>query len=104
MSVTDNAAFNSGFKLGMSKLSTDSTVEQNGGMIERIAGGIMTVVLVAIVLNQMLTLEIVNSSSGPMSGLIDQATSVGTAALTLAILGFLAAAATLVLRFFRGGF
>ncbi|RLM53184.1 hypothetical protein DVK02_14945 [Halobellus sp. Atlit-31R] len=102
--LTQNPAYQFGYNAGMQKLTPDSSVEQNGGMIERIAGGIMTVVLVAIVLNEMLTLTIVNQSTGPMSDLIDQATQVGTAALTLAVLGFLAAAATLVLNFFRGGF
>ena len=74
-----------------------------GGMVERIAGGVVSVAVVAVVLNQMFTLEILNQS-GPFSSLIDQTESIGTAALSLVILGFLAAAAGAVLSMFRGGF
>jgi len=73
-------------------------------MVEKIAGGIMTITVVAIVLNELFTLSIVNSSSGPFSDLLTQVQNVGTAALTLVVLGFLAAAATVVLQMFRGGF
>lgn len=96
-SLTSNRAFQKGFSKGESFF-------QNGGMTERVAGGIMTIAVVAIVLNELFSLQIVNNSSGPFADLITQVQNVGTAALTLIVLGFLAAAAGAVLSMFRGGF
>lgn len=95
--IADRPAFRAGFERG-------ERFFQGSGMVERIAGGVMTIAVVAIVLNELFTLSIVSNQSGPFSGLIDQVENVGTAALTLVVLGFLAAAATVVLRMFRGGF
>jgi hypothetical protein len=72
--------------------------------VDMIAGGIITLVVVAIVLNQLLTLEIVNNTTGPFSGLIDSVENIGSASLTLIVVGFLAAAAGVVLSMFRGRF
>lgn len=77
---------------------------QRGGMTERIAGGVMAIAIVAIVLNELFTLDLVNNTDGPFSGLITSVENVGTAALTLVVLGFLAAAGGAVLTMFRGGF
>jgi len=77
---------------------------QRGGMTERIAGGVMAIAIVAIVLNELFTLQIVNNTSGPFSGLMDTVESVGTGALTLVVLGFLAAAGGAAISMFRGGF
>jgi len=77
---------------------------QQGGMTERIAGGVMAIAIVAIVLNELFSLSLVNNTTGPFSGLIDSVENVGTAALTLVVLGFLAAAGGAVLTMFRGGF
>jgi hypothetical protein len=77
---------------------------QSGGMTERIAGGVMAIAIVAIVLNELFTLDLVSNTSGPFSGLINSVENVGTAALTLVVLGFLAAAGGAVLTMFRGGF
>lgn len=74
------------------------------GVIDMIAGGIITLVVVAIVLNQLVTLSIVNNTTGPFSGLIDSVENIGSSALTLIVVGFLAAAAGVVLSMFRGRF
>jgi len=103
MSVTDSAAYQRGRDMG------EATVAQfdqmgGGGMTERIAGGIIAVTVVAIVLNQLFTLSIVNTTTGPFSGLLQTVESVGTGALTLVVLGFLAAAGGAAIAMFRGGF
>jgi len=100
-SVRESSAFQAGHAAGERSVAS---FRQSSGMVERVAGGIMTIAVVAIVLNQLFTLEIVNSTSGPFSDLITQVQNVGTAALTLIVLGFLAAAAGAVLTMFRGGF
>lgn len=97
-SVTEHVGFKAGFSKGTEVFG------QRGGMVERIAGGVMSVAVVAIVLNELFTLDIVNSSTGPFSSLLTQVENIGTAALGLVVLGFLAAAAGLVLTQFRGGF
>jgi hypothetical protein len=103
MAVTEKEAYKTG------QDAFDATVAQfkqmgGGGMTERIAGGIIAVTVVAIVLNQLFTLQIVNTTSGPFSGLLTTVESVGTGALTLVVLGFLAAAGGAAIAMFRGGF
>lgn len=104
MEVTTSSAFNTGeaaFDTGSSRIAS---WWQQGGMTERIAGGVMAIAIVAIVLNELFTLSLVNNTTGPFSGLINSVENVGTAALTLVVLGFLAAAGGAVLTMFRGGF
>jgi len=101
MAVTDHHAYKLGAKKGEQFVHS---FRQSGSMTERIAGGVMAIAVVAVVLNQLFTLDIVNNTSGPFAGLIDSVTNVGGAALTLVVLGFLAAAAGAVLTMFRGGF
>lgn len=91
--VTDSASFQAG-----------KAWFQSGGMVERIAGGVMAVAVVAVVLTELFSLSIISNATGPFAGLIDQVENVGTAALTLVVLGFLAAAGGAVLSMFRGGF
>jgi len=75
-----------------------------GSMVERVAGIVISLAVVTLVLNQLFTLSIIQNTSGPFSGLIDSVENIGSAALTLLVLGALAAAAGVVLRMFRGGF
>jgi len=102
--LTDSAHFQTGAQLGEQSVERAATWYQQGGMTERIAGGVMAIAIVAIVLNELFTLQLVNNTTGPFSGLIDSVENVGTAALTLVVLGFLAAAGGAVLTMFRGGF
>lgn len=100
VSVSDRAEYQTGER-AFGRLATWF---QRGGMTERIAGGVMAIAIVAIVLNELFSLSLVSNTSGPFSGLIDSVENVGTAALTLVVLGFLAAAGGAVLTMFRGGF
>lgn len=101
MSVTESAAYQTGHAKGQQWVAN---FRQSGGMVERIAGGVMAVAVVAIVLNQLFSLSIVNQTSGPFSGLLDTVESVGTGAITLVVLGFLAAAGGAAISMFRGGY
>lgn len=103
MDVTNSGAYRSGEALFEASASRVSTWRQTG-MTEQIAGGVMAIAIVAIVLNELFSLSLVSNSSGPFAGLISQVENVGTAALTLVVLGFLAAAGGAVLTMFRGGF
>lgn len=64
-----------------------------------IGKGLMTVALVVIVLNQLFTLEIINNTSGPFAGLITTVENLGTAALTLVVLGFIILGAAVAMSF-----
>jgi hypothetical protein len=64
-----------------------------------IGKGLMTVALVVIVLNQLFTLSIINNSSGPFSGLISTVENLGTAALTLVVIGFIVLGASVAMSY-----
>lgn len=100
MSLVDNPAYKAGHKAGdkfFREMRQRSTIDM-------IAGGIMTVVIVGIVLNELLTLQLVSNSSGPFSDLLENTIpQIGTASLTLVVLGFLAAGGSVALSMFRGG-
>lgn len=104
MEVSTTAGFQTGEAMFDATSDRLSSWWQRGGMTERIAGGVMAIAIVAIVLNELFTLDLVSNTSGPFSGLISSVENVGTAALTLVVLGFLAAAGGAVLTMFRGGF
>jgi len=75
-----------------------------GGMVNQIVGGVFAVVLGLIMLNELMTLSIVNQSSGPFASIFDTVESVGGAAIIFIVLGFLAAAGGVAVRMFRGGY
>jgi len=104
MDVTKQPAFEAGKNAGQASAKLVREWFQSGGMVERIAGGVMAVAVVAVVLTELFSLSIISNATGPFSGLITQVENVGTAALTLVVLGFLAAAGGAVLSMFRGGF
>jgi hypothetical protein len=81
----------------------ESTYQAFGGMVNQIVGGIFAVALGLIMLNELLTLSIVDNSTGPFSSVFDTLESVGGAAMIFIVLGFLAAAGGVAVRMFRGG-
>jgi hypothetical protein len=105
-SVTDRESYKAGEHLfEAARGSARARMDQMGGStVEMIGGGIITVVVVAIVLNQLFTLSIVNQTSGPFSGILQSTENIGGAALTLVVVGFLAAGAAVTLSMFRGRF
>lgn len=97
-SIRGNPWFQMGFNKGQDSIDR---MNAGAGMAERIAGGVMTIAVVALVLNEMFSLSVFNTT-GPFSGLIDSVENIGGAALTLVVLGFLAAAGAAALSMFRG--
>ena len=72
------------------------------GMVNQIVGGIFAVALGVVMLNQLFTLQIINTTTGPFASLFDTVESIGGAAITFVVLGFLAAAGGVAVRMFRG--
>ena len=82
----------------------ETTLNAFGGMVNQIVGGIFAVVLGLIMLNELMTLDIVNSSNGPFASVFSTVESVGGASIIFIVLGFLAAAGGVAVRMFRGGY
>jgi len=74
--------------------------------VVRVIGGAMIgLAVLVVVLNQVFTLESIQSGSGPFQGVIDSLESTGGAALGLLVIGLLVVAANRIMGFFgRGGF
>jgi len=64
-----------------------------------IAQGLATVAIAVVILNEILTIGVVNNTSGPMSGVIDSVETIGGSALTLTVLAFLVLAGAIAMRY-----
>ena len=75
------------------------------GAVRIIGGAMIGIAILAVVLTEVFTLEAMNITDGPFSGVIDSLESTGSAALGLLVIGLLVLAANRVMGFFgRGGF
>jgi len=72
--------------------------------VQMIGGAVIGIAVITIVVNQLLTTDIVANTTGPFDGVIDSLSSTGVAAMTLLVVGLLVAAASRLLDFFGGGF
>jgi hypothetical protein len=54
-----------------------------------IGKGLATVAITVVILNQILTIDAINNSTGPFTGVIDSVANIGSSALTLVVLAFL---------------
>lgn len=83
-----------------------STMNQmGGGAIDRIIGAGVTIAIGAVILNFVLTMDIVANSTGPLGTfLTGTLPDTLVAALTFAVLGLIALAGGMALRMLRGGF
>lgn len=72
--------------------------------VQMIGGAVITIAVIVIVVNEVLTVDAVANSTGPFSGVIDSIETTGVAAMTLLVVGLLVAAAAALMNFFRGGF
>lgn len=68
-----------------------------------IGGGMIGLAVLVVVLNEVFSLNSVNSSSGPFSSVIDSLETTGAAALGLIVIGFLVLGANRVMGFFGSG-
>jgi len=70
----------------------------------RVLGGSMIgIAILVVVLNEVFSLESINASTGPFSGVIDSLETTGGAALGLLVIGLLVLGANRVMGFFGGG-
>jgi hypothetical protein len=69
--------------------------------VRLIGGAMITILLVALVLNEVF--GAINVGSGPFSGITDSLTTTGVAAMSLLIVGLLVVAANRIMGIFGGG-
>jgi hypothetical protein len=72
--------------------------------VRMIGGGVIGIAVIVIVVNEVLTTNAVNDTTGPFSGVIDSLETTGVSAMVLLVVGLLVAAASRLMGFFGGGF
>lgn len=73
-------------------------------VVQLVGGAVIGIAIVTLVVNEVLTVDAINNSSGPFSGVIDSLETTGVAAMTLLVVGLLVVAASQIMNFFGGGF
>lgn len=82
----------------------DSRMDQMMRTVQMIGGAVIGIAIVTIVVNEVLTTNAVNNSTGPFGGVINSLETTGVAAMSLLVVGLLVAAASKLMSFFGGGF
>lgn len=86
--------------------ATDDLMDEMSIMdsVRMIGGAVIGIAVITIVVNEVLTTSAINNSTGPFSGVVTSLETTGVSAMTLLVVGLLVAAASQLMRFFRGGF
>lgn len=69
-----------------------------------VGGAVITIAIIALVTNQVITSTALNNTTGPFSGVITSLETTGVAAMSLLVVGLLVVAANAILGRFGGGF
>lgn len=72
--------------------------------VQMIGGAVIGIAIIVIVVNAVLTTDVVANTTGPFDGVIDSLETTGVAAVSLLVVGLLVAAASKLMSFFGGGF
>lgn len=67
--------------------------------VKTIGRALVAVALVVVILNQVFTIDIINNSTGPFSGLITTVENIGGAAITLTVVGLLVLGGAIAMGF-----
>jgi len=73
------------------------------GTVRIIGGAMIGIAVLVLVLTELFSIEAMNVSSGPFSGVMNSLESTGAAALGLLVIGLLVLAANQIMGFFGGG-
>jgi hypothetical protein len=71
--------------------------------IRMIGGAVILIAIVVLVVNEVLTVNAINNSSGPFTSVIDSLNTTGVAAMSLLVVGLVVAAARAIMGFMGGG-
>jgi len=67
--------------------------------VRKVGGAVVGIAVVTLVVNEVLTIESINNSSGPFSGVIDSLNTTGVAAMTLLVVGLVVLSASFIMRY-----
>lgn len=70
-----------------------------GQTAKRVGKGLVTIGLIVVVLNEVFSINAINNSSGPFSGVVSTVESLGIAALTILAVGFIILAGAVAMGF-----
>lgn len=88
---------------GYLNLSHEAQVEATrfgqGQTAKRVGKGLVTIGLIVVVLNEVFSINAINNSSGPFSGVVSTVESLGIAALTILAVGFIILAGAVAMGF-----
>lgn len=72
--------------------------------VRLVGGAVITIAVVVLVVNEVLTVQAINNTSGPFAPVIDSLGTTGVAAMTLLVIGLIVVAANQIMGFMGGGF
>lgn len=70
--------------------------------VKMVGGAVIGIAVVTLVVNEVLTVDSINNSTGPFSGVIDSLETTGVAAMTLLVIGLLVVSASFIMRYMEG--
>jgi hypothetical protein len=82
--------------------STDLARMMISAVVQKVGGAMITIALVGVVVNQVLTTSVVNNSSGPLN-VVNQLGTTGQAAMGFLILALLVLAAKVIMNIMGDG-
>jgi hypothetical protein len=70
--------------------------------VKMVGGAVIGIAVITLVVNEVLTVDAINNSSGPFTGVINSLETTGVAAMTLLVVGLLVVAASFIMRYMEG--
>jgi len=80
----------------------DLSLHQMMRTVQMIGGAVIGIAIIVIVVNAVLTTDVVANTTGPFDGVINSLETTGVAAVSLLVVGLLVAAASQLMAFFGG--
>lgn len=68
-----------------------------------LGGAVITIAITVVVVNEVLTVNAINNTTGPFTGVIDSLDTTGVAAMSLLVVGLLVYAGQKIMGFMGGG-
>jgi predicted DNA repair protein MutK len=70
--------------------------------VKMVGGAVIGIAVVTLVVNEVLTVDSINNTSGPFTDVITSLETTGVAAMTLLVIGLLVVAASYIMRYMEG--
>lgn len=70
--------------------------------VKMVGGAVIGIAVITLVVNEVLTVDAINNSTGPFTGVINSLETTGVAAMTLLVVGLLVVSASYIMRYMEG--